>query len=81
MKVYGARLVDICLCYTILSTCKVRALQSGMVLVVDEADKAPTHVTCILKNIIEGGEITLADGRRIVHSKEGDYNNIYNVMP
>ena len=45
---------------------KVRALQSGMVLVVDEADKAPTHVTCILKNIIEGGEITLADGRRIV---------------
>ena len=40
-----------------------------MVLVVDEADKAPTHVTCILKNIIEGGEITLADGRRIVHSE------------
>lgn len=38
-----------------------------MVLVVDEADKAPTHVTCILKNIIEGSEITLADGRRIVH--------------
>lgn len=50
-----------------------------MVLVVDEADKAPTHVTCILKNIIEGGEITLADGRRIVHSKEGDYNKICNV--
>lgn len=45
---------------------KVRALRSGMVLVVDEADKAPTHVTCILKNIVEGGEITLADGRRIV---------------
>jgi len=38
-----------------------------MVLVVDEADKAPTHVTCILKNIVEGSEITLADGRRIVH--------------
>ena len=36
---------------------KVRALRSGMVLVVDEADKAPTHVTCILKNIVEGGEI------------------------
>ena len=42
---------------------------SGMVLVVDEADKAPTHVTCILKNIVEGSEITLADGRRIVHRK------------
>ena len=42
-----------------------------MVLVVDEADKAPTHVTCILKNIVEGSEMTLADGRRIIHSKEG----------
>ena len=48
---------------------QVRALVSGMVLVVDEADKAPTHVTCILKNIVEGSEITLADGRRIVHSE------------
>ena len=41
-----------------------------MVLVVDEADKAPTHVTCILKNIIEGSEITLADGRRIIHKSK-----------
>ena len=37
-----------------------------MVLMVDEADKAPTHVTCILKNLVENSEITLADGRRIV---------------
>ncbi len=27
----------------------VRAAQGGSVLVVDEADKAPTQVTCILK--------------------------------
>lgn len=27
----------------------VQAVKSGHVLVVDEADKAPTHVTCILK--------------------------------
>lgn len=27
----------------------VKAIQTGRVLVVDEADKAPTHVTCILK--------------------------------
>ena len=40
-----------------------------MVLVMDEADKAPTHVTCILKNIVEGSEITLADERRIIHRK------------
>ena len=45
---------------------QVRAVKAGMVLVVDEADKAPTHVTCILKNLVENSEITLADGRRIV---------------
>lgn len=27
----------------------VQAVKNGHVLVVDEADKAPTHVTCILK--------------------------------
>ena len=55
---------------THLHCLQVNALQSGMVLVIDEADKAPTHVTCVLKNILEGGEITLADGRRVVHSGE-----------
>ena len=36
------------------------------VLVIDEADKAPTHVTCILKTLVESGEMILSDGRRIV---------------
>lgn len=31
----------------------VKAVKSGHVLVVDEADKAPTHVTCILKTLVE----------------------------
>ena len=44
----------------------VKAVKSGSVLVVDEADKAPTHVTCILKTLVESGEMHLADGRRIV---------------
>ena len=57
----------VCVCVPVYNCVQVRALLSGMVLVVDEADKAPTHVTCILKNIIEGSEITLADGRKIVH--------------
>ena len=39
---------------------------SGHVLVVDEADKAPTNVTCILKTLVESGEMHLSDGRRIV---------------
>jgi midasin (ATPase involved in ribosome maturation) len=45
----------------------VHAVRMGHILVVDEADKAPTHVTCILKTLVESGEMHLADGRRIVH--------------
>lgn len=41
----------------------------GHILVVDEADKAPTNVTCILKTLVENGEMILADGRRIVARK------------
>lgn len=44
----------------------VKAIKYGHVLVIDEADKAPTHVTCILKNFIESGQMTLSDGRKIV---------------
>lgn len=38
----------------------------GHILVIDEADKAPTNVTCILKTLVENGEMILADGRRII---------------
>ncbi|XP_071540350.1 von Willebrand factor A domain-containing protein 8 isoform X4 [Panulirus ornatus] len=44
----------------------VVAVKTGRVLVVDEADKAPTHVTCVLKTLVESGEMLLSDGRRIV---------------
>nr|XP_031838808.1 von Willebrand factor A domain-containing protein 8 isoform X2 [Nomia melanderi] len=44
----------------------VQAVKLGHVLVVDEADKAPTNVTCILKTLVESGEMILSDGRRIV---------------
>lgn len=44
----------------------VKAVKFGHILVVDEADKAPTHVTCILKTLVENGEMILSDGRRIV---------------
>ncbi|XP_039291605.1 von Willebrand factor A domain-containing protein 8-like [Nilaparvata lugens] len=43
----------------------VQAVRGGHVLVVDEADKAPTHVTCILKTLVESGDMVLSDGRRI----------------
>ena len=45
---------------------QVRAVKFGHVLVVDEADKASTHVTCILKSLVENGTMMLGDGRRIV---------------
>nr|CAI5818605.1 unnamed protein product [Callosobruchus analis] len=44
----------------------VKAIKLGHVLVIDEADKAPTHVTCILKTLVESGQMILSDGRRIV---------------
>lgn len=55
--------------YFCLSPCaglKVKAVKMGHILVIDEADKAPTNVTCILKTLVESGEMILADGRRIV---------------
>lgn len=51
----------------------VKAVRNGHVLVVDEADKAPTHVTCILKTFVENGEMNLCDGRKILpHSSQGE---------
>lgn len=47
----------------------VKAVKNGYILVVDEADKAPTNVTCILKTLVENGEMHLSDGRRIVNCK------------
>ncbi|XP_048458994.1 von Willebrand factor A domain-containing protein 8 isoform X3 [Rhincodon typus] len=44
----------------------VKAVKLGHILVIDEADKAPTNVTCILKTLVESGEMILSDGRRIV---------------
>lgn len=47
---------------------QVKAVKYGHVLVVDEADKAPTHVTCILKTFVENGLLFLSDGRKIYPS-------------
>ncbi|XP_055526444.1 von Willebrand factor A domain-containing protein 8 [Wyeomyia smithii] len=49
----------------------VKAVKNGHVLVVDEADKAPIHVTCILKTLVENGEMMLSDGRKICPPARG----------
>ncbi|KAG8186062.1 hypothetical protein JTE90_005415 [Oedothorax gibbosus] len=54
----------------------LRAVQYGHVLVIDEADKAPTHVTSILKALVVSGEMHLSDGRCIVHPKEAKPDSV-----
>uniref|UniRef100_A0A5S6QD72 von Willebrand factor A domain-containing protein 8 n=1 Tax=Trichuris muris TaxID=70415 RepID=A0A5S6QD72_TRIMR len=44
----------------------VKAAKYGHALVVDEADKAPTNVVCVLRTLLENGSMFLPDGRRIV---------------
>jgi von Willebrand factor A domain-containing protein 8 len=50
----------------------VQAVRYGRILVIDEADKAPTHVTAVIKSLVEDGEMVLADGRRLVTEAKGD---------
>ena len=60
----------------------VQAAKSGNILVVDEADKAPTNVTCILKSLVESQEMILSDGRRIVPSQSTETGpNIIHLHP
>jgi len=60
----------------------VQAAKSGNILVVDEADKAPTNVTCILKSLVESGEMILSDGRRIVPTNSPETGeNIIHLHP
>ncbi|KAH8070241.1 ATPase [Aureococcus anophagefferens] len=57
----------------------VRALRHGRCLVVDEADKAPLEVVCILKALVEDGDLQLADGRRSLggHAAEADDDTLW----
>ncbi|KAG2198207.1 hypothetical protein INT46_006615 [Mucor plumbeus] len=57
----------------------VKAVRDGTILVVDEADKAPTYVTAVLKSLVEDGQMVLGDGRRII-SKESDIQDSQNYI-
>ncbi|XP_048458993.1 von Willebrand factor A domain-containing protein 8 isoform X2 [Rhincodon typus] len=59
----------------------VKAVKLGHILVIDEADKAPTNVTCILKTLVESGEMILSDGRRIVVGDIFSCNAVDNPKP
>ncbi|KAJ9470157.1 hypothetical protein DIPPA_32734 [Diplonema papillatum] len=51
----------------------VRAMENGRALVIDEMDKAAPEVICVLKGLLEDGEILLADGRRFVTARSHLY--------
>lgn len=53
----------------------VKAVKSGYTLVIDEIDKAPINVTCVLKSLVETGEMWLSDGRKIVSSNSSADEN------
>jgi len=40
-------------------------MKPGRLLVVDKADKAVTHITYIMKNLVENCEITSTNGRKL----------------
>lgn len=50
----------------------VKACKEGLVLIVDEADKAPIFITSVLKSLVEVGELQLTDGRWISRSPDAD---------
>ncbi|XP_055858893.1 von Willebrand factor A domain-containing protein 8-like, partial [Episyrphus balteatus] len=54
----------------------VKAVKNGNILVIDEADKAPVNVTCILRTLVENGEMILSDGRKIVYPTVSGSNDI-----
>ncbi len=50
----------------------VQAAAHGRVLMLDEADKAPTEVLAVLKSLLEDGHMLLPDGREIRHMPPHD---------
>eukprot|EP01062_Namystynia_karyoxenos_P006370 TRINITY_DN1222_c0_g1_i1.p1 TRINITY_DN1222_c0_g1~~TRINITY_DN1222_c0_g1_i1.p1 ORF type:complete len:1879 (+),score=516.05 TRINITY_DN1222_c0_g1_i1:79-5637(+) len=47
----------------------VKAMTHGRVLVIDEFDKAPAEVVCVLKGLLQDGEVLLGDGRRFYDTR------------
>ena len=58
----------------------IKAIKEGSVAVIDEADKAPTNVTGILKSLIESGSMFLSDGRRVYPKDTGEISTIPSNM-
>jgi von Willebrand factor A domain-containing protein 8 len=58
----------------------VTAVREGQVLVIDEADKAPREVVCVLKGLIDG-EMILPDGRKILSGSASKWRKMNSSSP
>lgn len=60
----------------------MKAVKAGYILVIDEADKAPAHVTCVLKSLVETGNMRLSDGRQIIcNANNSNDDSVINLHP
>ena len=59
----------------------IRSLKEGTVLMLDEVDKAPTHVTAILKALVDKQDFTLPDGRKLDFRRESEDPTSIKVHP
>lgn len=59
----------------------VIAAREGYILVVDESDKAPAHVTAIFKDLVENGTMLLGDGRRIQRTRHSEDDKVITLHP
>lgn len=59
----------------------VRAAVNGLILVIDEADKAPVEVVAMLKGLIEDGELALLDGRTLKYEPDKSDDNEVQIHP
>ena len=55
----------------------MRAAKKGRILVLDEADKAPTDVVAMLKGLIEDGQLSLPDGRILCYDESDIHIKIH----
>jgi MoxR-like ATPase len=53
----------------------IRAAKNGRILVLDEADKAPSEVVALLKGLIEDGQLSLPDGRVLCYDESDIHNS------
>lgn len=58
----------------------IKAVREGLILVIDEADKAPLQVIAILKSLLDSGVLYLSDGRIIQPNNKTFSKNVKKII-